>query len=225
MVTTIIRTVILYLLLIIVMRVMGKRQIGQLQPGELVITIMISEIATIPMQDNDIPMLHSIISVLLLASLEVIFSALSMKSIRLRSVFQGNPLIIIRNGVLDQKQLKRLRFTVDDLQEALRQKDVFNIEDVQFAVVETDGSLSVLLKPDKRAATVKDAKAKPENTGLPCTVISDGKIIRSSFDNCMMNDKKLQGILKKNNAQAKNILLMTYDGQGNTHIVKKEKSS
>ena len=118
MYVTVFRTLILYILLVVVMRITGKRQIGQLQPVELVITMLISEVAAIPMQDNDVPMINSIVAVLLLAASEIVVSAIAMKSIRFRSLLQGNPVIIIRNGVLDQKQLKRLRYTVDDLLEA-----------------------------------------------------------------------------------------------------------
>lgn len=222
MLTTMMRTLILYVLLIIIMRIMGKRQIGQLQPGELVITILISEIAAIPMQDNDIPMINSVIAVLLLAAFEIIISAVSMKSIRFRSILQGNSIVIIKNGKLDQKQLRRLRYTVDDLLEALRQKDVFNISDVQYAVAETDGTLSVLLKPEKRGVTMSAAKLKAENSGLQCIVISDGKIIETELKNCGMTTEKLKMLLDQKGLDPKKILLMSSDINGNVNIIEKE---
>lgn len=222
MLITIIRTLILYALLIIIMRVMGKRQIGQLQPGELVITILISEVAAIPMQDNDIPMINSVIAVLLLAAFEIVISAMSMKSVRFRSLLQGNSIILIRNGVLDQKQLKRLRYTVEDLLEALREKDVFDISDVQYAVAETDGTLSVLLKPEKRGVTVKDAMLKAENTGFQCVVICDGRIIEADMKDCNMTNEKLKNILKKKGLDAEKILLLSSDINGNINIIEKE---
>ena len=222
MYVTVARTLILYILLIVIMRVMGKRQIGQLQPGELVITMLISEVAAIPMQDNDIPMINSVIAVLLLAAFEIIMSAIAMKSIRFRSLIQGNSIIIIRNGVLDQKQMKRLRYTVDDLLEALREKDVFSISDVQYAVAETDGSLSVLLKPEKRNVTVGDTCLQGEKSSIQCVVICDGRIIKSGMNDCGMTENALRQILSQKNLSADEILLLTCDPEGNTDIIKKE---
>lgn len=224
MMTTILRTAILYVLLIFIMRIMGKRQIGQLQPGELVITILISEIAAVPMQDNDIPMLNSVISVLLLAAFEIITSAISMKSIKVRSLLQGNSLVVIRNGVLDQKQIKRLRYTIDDILEALRQKDVFDIADVQYAIAETDGSLSVLLKPEKRPLSIGDADIEPKKSGLQCVMISDGKIIRSEFKDCGMTDKKLKNLLKEKKINPRNVMLLTIDETGKMNMIERDKT-
>lgn len=203
---------------------MGKRQIGQLQPGELVITILISEIAAIPMQDNDIPMINSVISVFLLAAFEIITSAVSMKSVKIRSLLQGNSLIVIRNGVLDQKQIKRLRYTVDDILEALRQKDVFDISDVKYAIAETDGSLSVMLKEEKQTVKAADIKLKNKEQGLQCVLISDGRIIRSDFKDCGMTEEKLQALLKEKNINPKNILLMTVDAFGKTNIIRRDET-
>ncbi|MCD7828374.1 MAG: DUF421 domain-containing protein [Clostridiales bacterium] len=223
MITIAVRTIILYAVLILIMRVMGKRQIGQLQPGELVITILISEIAAIPMEDTDIPLMNSVISVLLLASFEILTSALCMKSIKLRSALQGNSLVIIRNGVLDQKQIKRLRYTVDDILEALRQKNIFDIGDVQYAVAETDGAISVLLKPEKRQVTIEDMNLPESNEKLQCVLISDGRIIRSEFKDCGMNEKKLNKLFKDKKIKPEEILLLTSDSEGNTNIIKKDK--
>lgn len=222
MLVTIIRITILYALLTIIMRIMGKRQIGQLQPGELVITMLISEVAAIPIQDNDIPMINAMVTVLLLAAFEIVISAVSMKSVRFRSFLQGNSIILIRDGVLDQKQLKRLRYTVEDLLEALREKDVFDINDVQYAVAETDGTLSVLLKPEKRGVTVEDAKLKAENTGLQCVVICDGRIIEADMKDCNMTEEKLKKILKKKGLVPEKILLLSSDANGNVNIIEKE---
>lgn len=223
MLTTMIRTLILYALLVIIMRVMGKRQIGELQPGELVITILISEIAAIPMQDNDIPMLNSVISVLLLAAFEIIISVVSMKNVKFRSLLQGNPIIIIRDGILDQKEMKRLRYTVDDLLEALRQKDVFDINEVQYAIVETDGTLSVLLKPDKRELTIGDTNLKYDSLSFHHIIISDGKILESEIQNCNMTKDKITAILTEKGLTEKDVLLLSADRNGNINLIKKEK--
>lgn len=209
------RAVILLALINVVMRLMGKRQIGQLQPSELVITILLSEIAATPMQDNDIPLSNTVVAVMVLVGLEIVMSYLSLKSSRVRSVLEGNALILIRNGIIDVPQLKRLRFSLDDVSEALRQNGVFNIDDVQYAIAETDGSLSVLLKPEKRTTTGEFPTASPPDSGLVCTIISDGRIERNSFKDCGMTEQKLTAELQRRKLNPCDILLMTADSAGN----------
>ena len=156
MFVTLIRTVILYVLAIVSIRVMGKRQIGELQPSDLVVTLLISQIISIPIQDTDIPLVNTLIPIFLLVGFEILTSVFNMKSIKFRTFMQGHPVVIINDGVLNQKLLKDLRFTIDDLLEALRQKDIFDIAQVQYAVVETNGQISVLLKPEYDTVTRED---------------------------------------------------------------------
>lgn len=137
------RSVIIYLIVVIAVRIMGKRQLGELNPHEFVITILISAVATIPIQESSIPLSYSILPILVFVSLEVLESALSVKSKAFRKVIDGNPIYIIKNGKLKKQALKKMRFTMDDLNDALRQKDVFDISEVENAIVETNGSLSV----------------------------------------------------------------------------------
>lgn len=222
MFVTLIRTVILYLMVILTMRAMGKRQIGELQPTELVITILLSEIVAIPMQDNTLPLINTIIPVLVLVGFEILISVISLKNVRFRSFMQGNSLIIIRNGVLDQAQIKRLRYSVDDVLEALRTKDVFDISKVQYAVVETNGELNVMLKPEYETVTREDLKIKAEDDGIPCVVIADGKIIQSDFKDCGMSMERLQEILEKDNISVSDTLLMTVDKRGNKTVIGRE---
>lgn len=222
MTVTLIRAAILYIFVILMVKLMGKRQIGQLQPAEFVITILISEIVTVPMQDNSLPLLSSIIAVLLLVSLEILLSAASMKFMKLRTAVEGNSIIVIRDGTIDQKQLKRLRLTVDDLTEALRQKDVFDVDDVQFAIVETNGSLSVLLKPEKQTVTAEMLNIKPSDSAMACTVISDGEIRRSAFTECNLTEEKLFRIIKGKSLSPKDIMLMTADKNGKINIVRRD---
>lgn len=224
MLITLLRTVILYILVLITFRILGKRQVGELQPADLVITLLLSEILVIPMQDTQIPLINTFIPVLLLIGFEVLISVCSIKSIRLRTLLQGNSIIVIRDGKLDQKQLKLLRFTVDDLLEALRKKDVFDISEVQYAIVETDGTLSVLLKPEARAPKAKALSATEEDSGIPCVVISDGYILESEFSECNMTTEKLQALLQKKNIQKENVLLMTLDKKGNIHLIERGKN-
>lgn len=152
-----IRAVILYAAVIFVIRLMGKRQIGEMQPSELVITILISEVASLPLQDKGIPMLYAIVPLFVFVSFEIILSALSLKSQKLRTLMQGHEVVVIKNGKVDIEALRTLRMTLDDLEGALRQKDVFDTKDVSYAIFETNGKLSVLLKKDD---TKKEKKKK-----------------------------------------------------------------
>ena len=222
MLITLIRVSILYFFIIVCMRFMGKRQIGVLQPTELVITILLSEIASIPIEDNGVPLVNSIFAVLLLVSLEIINSAVCLKSAKIRSLVEGNPMIVIRHGKVDQKKLKQLRFSSEDLIEQLRQKDVFDINDVKFAVIETNGQLSVMLKDDKQPITPESLDSEQKSKSLQCMIINDGRIISKSFRDCNMDEKKLKNILKNNKVKQEEILFMLADDMGNYSIVRRE---
>lgn len=219
---TLIRTSVLYIFVIMIMRLMGKRQIGELQPTELVITLLLSEIIAIPMQDNDISLVSSIIPVLVLVGLEILISVISLKSVKFRSLMQGNSIIIIRDGKLDLQKIKELRFTIDDVLEALRQKNIFDISKVQYAVVETNGTISVMLKPQFEPVTRKDLSLEVEDSGIPCAVIVDGQIIETDFNSCNMTQKKLNKIIKKDKIDIEKTLLMTIDKKGNKTVIGKD---
>ena len=221
MVLTILRIFILYVLATAAVRIMGKRQIGELQPSELVITILLSEIAAIPMQDTDIPLLNSVVAVLLLVAFEIISSVISMKSRGARRLLEGNAVTIIRDGKIDQKEIKRLRYTVDDLLTALRQKDVFDISTVGYAVLETNGKLSVMLKPDENALTAKTLQLSLPDPGMPCLVVR--KVIREHYEDCSMNDRELKRLLRAKGLTVEDVLIMTVDRDKNAVIVEKEK--
>lgn len=221
MLITLFRTIILYILVLITIRILGKRQVGELQPADLVLTILLSEILVIPMQDPEIPLIHTVIPVFLLIGFEIVISVISLKSLRFRTLLQGNSLIVIRNGVVDQKQLQRLRFTIDDLLEALRKKDVFDITTVQYAIVETDGTLSVLLKPEHTVPAAGNLKVQLPDNGMPTVIISDGKIVETDFKECNMTPEKMDKLIQKKHIVVKDVLLMTMDKNGNTHMIKK----
>lgn len=222
MAITIIRAAILYIFVILMVKLMGKRQIGQLQPAEFVITILISEIVTVPMQDNSLPLLSSVMAVLLLVSLEILLSSASLKFMKLRTAVEGNSIIVIRDGTIDQQQLKRLRLTIDDLIEALRQKDVFDISDVQYAIVETNGTLSVLLKPEKQTVTAEMLNINPVNRGMTCTVISDGEIKKPAFKECDLTEEQLLKIIKNKSLKIEDIMLMTADKSGKINVIRRD---
>lgn len=224
MFVTIIRTLILYFTVICVVRLMGKRQIGELQPSELVITLLLSEIIAMPMENSDIPLISTVIPVMLLVTLEIITSAISMKSLKFRFLIQGHPIIIIRNGELQQKEMKKLRLTIDDILESLRQKDIFDISLVSYAILETNGQMSVMLKPDYETVTNKNAGIQAEDSGIPCVVITDGQIERSAFNDCNMTDEKLKKIIQKQNINVSRTLLMTVDKSGKTVVIGRDET-
>lgn len=222
MLISLIRAFILYILIFFCMRLMGKRQLGELQPTELVITILVSAIAAVPMQDNALPLGNSIVAVLLLVSLEIINTSIGLKSRKWRSFVEGNSIVVISDGKVDQKQMKRLRFSADDLLDQLRQKDIFDINDVKYAIVETNGQLSVMLKPEKEPVTAEMIDAKGSVKDLPCMIINDGAVIHEAFGSCSMTDKKLEKILKNDRIEIKDIFFMIADKSGNYTIIRKE---
>ncbi len=222
MLTTIIRVIILYLFVSAAIRIMGKRNIGELQPTELVITLLLSEFASIPIDDTSVPLINSLIPVMILISLEIINSVISMKSTKFRNISDGNALLIIKDGKLDQKQLKKLRFTVDDVLSALRQKDVFDINEVAYAIIETNGTLSVLLKPQFQNSTKQDVKVKTKNDGYTCPVIIDGVVLKKNLEVLEITKDDIEKILEKKKVHKKQIFLMNIDKNKNAEIILKE---
>ena len=217
-----IKGIIIYVVVAVAVRFMGKRQIGELQPGELVITIVLSQIATMPLQDKEFPMLSGITLVFLFVALELLSSFLAMKFRPYRTMMQGHSVLIIKDGHILQKNLSMIRYSTDDLLEALRLKDVFDISDVQYAYIETNGSVSIHLKKKADYVTPEDLNIKTQEDALPCLVISDGKVVKEEFSLCNMTEEKLRKILKKQNLKISQVFLMTADRQGNTNIVIKE---
>lgn len=222
MIITIIRTVILYMLAVIAVRIMGKRQVGELQPMEFIVTILLSEIVAIPMQNNNIPLLNSVISVLVLTSLAIILSFTSLKSMRLRNILEGKPQVVITNGRPDNEQLKKLRLTLDDVLGALRQKNIFSISEVKYAILETNGSLSVMLNSENKGVTPKDLKLKVKEAELECPVIIDGKESDLFFNQCSMDNKKLNKLLQDKGLNIETVYLLTIDKLGNMVLIERD---
>lgn len=217
-----IRAVILYLLLIFSVRLMGKRQIGELQPSELAVTILISNIATLPVEDTGLPLLTGIIPIITLASLDVIMSWLGLKKRSVRRVISGTPVIIIKDGKLDQNQMKAIRFTVDDLMASLRGQGIFDISEVQFAVVETTGLLSVYQKYQYKNVTNGDIMLKGKSVDPPEILIADGELDRDAMIRLKLSDEWVIRTLKKEKTVIKNIFLMTVDSNRKYSVIKKE---
>ena len=220
-----IRAIILYILVIFLVRLMGKRQIGELQPSELVVTFLVSEIASIPMQDNSIPILNSVVALFVLVAFEIFSSVLGMKSNKLRSYIQGHPVIVIRNGTIDYNALKKLRMTVSDLISALRQKDVFDISQVSYAIFETNGQISVLLKPEYRNSTASDVNVYSKDKGMPFAVICDGELIEDMVKESGYDISKIKKFALGNNIPTEKILIMSVDSDGVAFIAGKDDNS
>ena len=221
MIITITRTIILYIFVTLGIRLMGKRQIGEMQPNELVVTLLISEIAAIPLQDTSQPILNGVVAIFMLVILEILISVISMKSLFMRKIMNGKSAVIIKNGVIDQQMMKSVRMTVLDLVELLRGQDVFDISTVAFAVLEVNGNLSVLLKSSEQPATAADLKIKKEKALLQLPVISDGKIIKESLEAIGTDEGAVRKMLKGDNVS--DIFLMTMDRDGNHSIIKQRK--
>lgn len=221
MITTIIRTVILYVFVTFAIRIMGKRQIADMQPNELVITLLISEIAAIPLQDLSQPILNGVVAIFMLIILEILMSVLAMKSIYVRKLMSGKSVVIIKNGVVDQNAMKDVRMTVLDLVELLRSQNVFDISTVAFAVLEVNGNLSVLLKKSEQPVTCKDIEIENNNDSLPLPVISDGIILNDSLKSLNITKNEIYKKLKANNTEVKNVYLMMLDRYDNISIIKK----
>lgn len=218
-----IRAIIIYVVIIIAVRLMGKRQVGELKPHELVITILISAIAVIPLEENSMPLANCLVPILLFVSLEIIMSVISMKSLWFRNLLQGRPIFIIRQGKLDQKKLKQLRLTMDDVVDALRQKDIFDISQVEDAVIETNGSISVLPKAEHQPITASDINLSVKEKGMPVAIVIDGKPVNEYFNEYKLKDSEIELVLQTVNRDAKRIMLLTIDDDGNTYLIEKEK--
>ncbi|MGN0634253.1 MAG: DUF421 domain-containing protein [Oscillospiraceae bacterium] len=216
------RAIILYIVIIFCIRLMGKKQLGELQPSELVVTILLSNIATLPIEDINIPVVMGLIPILTIVSLDVIFSHLTLCSRKLRKVICGSPKIIISNGRLDQTTLKKLRFTIDDLFEALRGQGVFDIADVQLAVVETTGQISVYVKPEKQPLTPRDMNIPASPADPPVLVIDDGEIVEEALQSIGAGKDWVYGVLKKENCRLEKAFIMTADSERKYTLIRKE---
>ena len=216
------RTVILYLVLIAVIRLMGKRQLGQLEPSEFVVTMLVANLASIPMQDSGVPLYTGLIPILTVLALELILAGMSLKSIAFRRLLCGKPVILIENGHILQSNLRKTRITQDELIGHLREKDVLDPRTVQFAILETSGDLSVFPYPKERPATAKQAGIRADKQHLPVTLISDGKLLRKNLALTGRTEAWLQGILREKKATVAHTWLQTVAENGDTVFYRKE---
>ena len=211
------RTVILYLVLIFSVRLMGKRQIGQMEASEFVVTMLAADLAAVPMQDSAIPLFSGLVPLLTVLGLELVCSFLILKSVMFRKFLCGKPVILIDNGKILQENLRSTRVTMDELAGHLRQKDVLDLNAVQYAILETNGNLSVFPYPDQKPASAADAKIKVKKQSLPITIINDGRLSREDLQQAGKDMPWLRKTLGKHKARQETTLLLSVDGED--HVV------
>ncbi|WP_050608280.1 DUF421 domain-containing protein [Clostridium niameyense] len=218
-----IRTIILYFLVILSMRLMGKKQIGELEPFELAITIMISELASLPMQDTEIPLLHGVIPILTLLVIQTTVSILQLKSEKIRLWVNGKPSILIDQGKIIKQELKNQRFNINDLMEELRLQGYYDIQDVEYAILETSGQLSVIPKTNKATVTKEDLFIQASQDKVPITLILDGKVNLDNLKVAQKDEKWLKDQLKQNQISSySELIIALINSKGQFYYQKKD---
>lgn len=223
MLVVFLRALVLYIIIMFSLRLMGKRQLGELQPTELVVTILVSNIASLPIEDLNMPMILGTIPILALVGFELIVSNISLQSKWFRGFLSGKPMIIIENGKIDQKQMRKLRFSIDDLMGTIRQHNIFDIRDVSYAIVETNGQVSILQKFEKQSVTPEMIGINGNQDTPPVVIISDGKLIASSLQDCRVDENWVNKILQKENYKIKDVFMMIANDKRDYYIIKKER--
>ena len=216
------RTAVLYLVLILSIRMMGKRQIGQMEASEFVVTMLVANLASIPMQDSAIPLYSGLLPILIVLGMELTLSGLILRSVLIRRFFCGKPVILIDNGKILPENLRRTRVTLDELTGHLRQKDVLDVQTVQFAILETDGSLSVFPFPKERPASAKEAGIQVRKQYLPITIVEDGYVSKDNLNKAGKDQKWLETTLQQHKASLGDTLLLMVDAAGHVTFLRKE---
>lgn len=221
-----VRTIILYLLVILSMRLMGKKQIGQLEPFELAIAIMISELASLPMQDTRIPIMHGIIPIVTLLVLQTILALLQLKSEKMRAILSGKPSILVKSGKIDIAELKEEKFNINDLMEELRLQGYYNIEDIEYAILETSGQLSVIPRTELSNVTKADLNLTVKQDSLPVTLILNGKINKENLKLLKKDEGWINHQLKRNKISSiDDVFLALMDSKGKFYYQCYEKNN
>jgi uncharacterized membrane protein YcaP (DUF421 family) len=223
MFTALVRTIILYLLIILGIRLMGKRQVGELEPSELVLSLIIADLASVPMQDFGIPLLTGVVPILTLLSLTMILSVLTMKSVRFRALLCGRPSIVIRDGLLDQAEMARNRLTVDELLEELRGKGYTDLSAVKYAILETNGQLSVLPYANQKPPTAQQMQVSVTEGGLPLVIVSDGHLLERNLRALGRDRAWLEKRLRERNCPSlDSVFLLLVDQAGAIYLARKD---
>ncbi len=219
--TMIWRTVLFHAILIVTVRLLGKRQIGEMEPSEFVVTMLLANLATIPMEEPDRSILHGIVPIGLVIAAEMLMALLMFRSIRVRRLLCGKPVILIENGRILEKNLRQTHVNLDELTMHLREQEIFDLSEVKFAILETNGQLSTLLYAKDRPASAKDAGIKASETELPVTLISDGNLMQDNLKIAKRDAAWVTKELQKRNCKLTEVLLMTLDSAGKVYFVKK----
>lgn len=217
------RTIVLYALIILGIRLMGKRQVGELEPSELVFTLLIADLAAVPMQDFGIPLVTGVVPIVTLLCITLLISLLTVRSIRFRSIMCGKPSIVVDDGKLCQQEMEKNRFTLDELSEELRVQGVSDLSTVRYAILETNGQLTVLLKAAEMPLTAAQAGLRPKEPGLATWIVSDGRLMEENLKARGLNDEWLQKQLRANHVKnVKEVFALSVDQQGKVYFAKKE---
>ena len=222
MILSYLRTILLYLTMIVVIRVMGKRQIGQMEPSEFVVTMMIANLATIPMEDDGIALFSGLVPICVILGTELVLSFLNLKSSRIRKLLCGKPVILIENGNILQQNLRKTRISLDELTGHLREKDVLDLKSVQYAILETNGNLSVFPYPKEQPASARDAGIQVRQQFLPITIISDGELIKENLTIAGKDMHWVKRVLEQEHADLESTWLLTVDKQNHITFFRKE---
>lgn len=217
MISLVLRTILIYLIVLAVVRLMGKREIGQFSPFDFVVAIIVAEIATMPLV-SDIPLWHAIIPLAVLALLEIALSFAALHSRKLRSILDGNPQVVIKGGHILKKELRKARYNLDDLLSQLRESGYPKPEDIEVAILETSGRISIVPKSHKRPLTPEDLGFTPPYEGLPAVVIMDGEICSEQLDGCNLSQEMLEEKLKDLGVNCKKVFLATVEKDGRLFI-------
>lgn len=223
--TMIWRTVLFHMVLIVTVRLLGKRQIGEMEPSEFVVTMLLANLATIPMEEPDRSILHGLVPIALVIAAEMLMALLMFRSIRVRRLLCGKPVILIENGRIMEKNLRQTHVNLDELTMHLREQEIFDLSEVKFAILETNGQLSTLLYAKDRPASARDAGIQAGETELPVTLISDGNLMRENMEIANRDEAWIRKELQKRNCSLSDVLLMTVDCKGKVYFVKKRDKS
>lgn len=224
MLTVCVRSAVIYLVLLLGLRLMGKRQMGELELNELVIAMLLSDLASTPLQDLELPLSYGIVSVLTVLTLSLLFSLLSLKSLRFRSLFCGDPTLIIREGQLMQQAMRHNRFTVDELLGELRAQGVTDLSTVKYAILERSGQLSLLLESGSQPLTAADAGIAPKSTDLPVLLISDGRLLKKELQKSGLDERWLQAVLHSHGlSHHRQVFLLSIDAEKKPLLIPKQR--
>ena len=222
MILSFFRTTVLYLILIAVIRLMGKRQIGQMEPSEFVVTMLAANLAAIPMEDVGIPLYSGVVPILTVLGVELVLSGVSMSSVRFRRILCGKPVIMIENGRILRENLLKTRVTLDELTGHLREKDVLDLTTVQYAILETNGNLSVFLYPAEAPASAREAGIVPRPRYLPVTIIEDGVLMNENMEKAGKDEAWVRRVLGDRRASIPGTWLLTVDREDHVFWLGKE---